>query len=163
MSKTALAGVALALMTVACQSLENSRSEIPVRELFAGNQCAVAGAELRVLENSSEAASLTNAHRIGSKPPLLNIDSDRERILLVAAGSKPSAGYRLQLTKGSAELHDGALNLPVLLTSPGQNRQAAMITSPCLLLAVQRGSYTRIVVDSLNLELELPEEPAFSE
>lgn len=158
MNRAAFAGIALALMTIACQSLENARSEVPLRELYAGNQCAVTEAMLQPIDDSTDASRLMDTHRIGAQPPKLNVDSDHERMLLVAAGPKPSAGYRLQLTKASAELRDGVLYLPVTLSAPDDGYQAAVITSPCLLLAVQRGSYRRITVESLGLELELPEE-----
>ena len=158
MNRAAFAGIVLTLMTVACQSLENTHSEMPLRELFASNQCAVTEAKLLPIEDSTDASRLMNTHRIGVQPPRLNIDSGHERMLLVAAGRKPSAGYRLQLTKAGAELRDGVLYLPVTLSAPDDGYQAAVITSPCLLLAVQRGSYRRIIVESLGLELELPEE-----
>jgi hypothetical protein len=158
MSKTVLAGIALALLTVACQSLENTHSEVTLRELYAGNQCAVTGAELRVIDGRAAALALTGSHRIGAMPPALKIDDSHELMLLVAAGQKPSAGYRLHLTKSDAGLHDETLHLPVSLSTPGQDAQAALMTSPCLLLALQRGPYRRIVVENLGLELELPED-----
>ncbi len=158
MNGTACCVIVLALMTCACQSLENTPAEIPLRELLASNQCAVSEAKLQLPEDGAEALALTSAHRIGAQPVPLDIDRDKERILLVAAGHKPSAGYRLQLTSHSASLRNGVLRLPVVLSGPGGNYQAAMITSPCLLLAVQRGQYRRIVADKLGLELELSED-----
>ena len=157
MSKAAFAGIALALTTAACHSVESPRTGVPLRELAAGNQCLVSGAELRLLDNAAEAQTLLGTHRLGAKPRPLNVDSDVERVLLVAAGRRPSAGYRLELTKHDAVPRDGVLHLPVNLSAPGQGYEAAVITSPCLLLAVRRGRYQRIVVDSLGLELDLPE------
>jgi len=85
MNRAAFAGIVLTLMTVACQSLENTHSEMPLRELFASNQCAVTEAKLLPIEDSTDAARLMNTHRIGVQPPRLNIDSGHERMLLVAA------------------------------------------------------------------------------
>jgi hypothetical protein len=158
MSKITLAGIAFALITVACQSLENTYSEVPIRELYAGNQCAVSEAGLRVIADRTAALKLMGSHRIGAQPTPLDINSSRELMLLVAAGLKPSTGYGLQLTKPDAVLRDGVLNLPVTLSTPDRDYQAAMMTSPCLLLAVQRGQYRRIVAEDLGLELELPED-----
>jgi len=155
MNAAACSAIVLALAGAACQSLENTQSGVALREITASSQCAVNDAKLAVLADSAEASRLTGAYRIGAQPARWRIDDSRERLLLVAAGRKPSAGYRLQLTQADAALHDGVLHLPVTLSAPGEAYRAAVITSPCLLLAVQRGPYRRIVADDLGLELEL--------
>lgn len=146
----------LILSSVACQSLENERTGVELRELYAGNQCTPENATLIQPDNSTEAMSLIGRNRfIGAQPTVPAVDNDNELILLVAAGRKPGAGYQLQLEQRHAELHDGVLYLPVTLSTPAGDRQAAMITSPCLLLAVERGRYQRVVVENMGLQLDL--------
>ena len=68
MSKITLAGIALALITVACQSLENSHSELALRELYAGNQCAVTEAGLHVIADRTAALKASIRASVASTP-----------------------------------------------------------------------------------------------
>ena len=78
-------------------------------------------------------------------PPM--VDFSREGVLLVAMGTRPSAGYGLSLTGESATVRDGVLSVRVDWREPPPGyRQAQVVTRPCLVLKVSAVPFARITV-----------------
>ena len=149
--------LSLTLTVAACQP-HDIQDPINLREIYAGEYCVTRTPELRIVDNKADALAITGTNRtMGAKPAVLSFDDDdsHEYILLIAVGSKPTAGYRLRLQQTQVNIEDGNLYLPVTLSNPKHDMQAMVVTSPCMLLAIQRGNYQHITVEELGLSLEL--------
>jgi len=79
--------------------------------------------------------------------PALPPDFDRYGVLLVNMGQQTSGGYQLRLLHPRIEyLASGATVRLEWLSPPPGARTSQVITSPCLLLAVPRGTYRSLAV-----------------
>jgi len=80
-------------------------------------------------------------------PPLPVVDFSRAGVLLVAMGTRSSAGYVLRLAEPDAHVADGVLTLRVDWQEPAPGyAQAQVLSSPCLLLRVPAAAFSRIRV-----------------
>ena len=78
-----------------------------------------------------------------------------ETAVLVELGAQPSAGYGVLLDREVADISGGTATVAVRVERPAPgSMSAAVVTSPCLLLHVPKGPYTRVrVVDAGGVEL----------
>ncbi|NMQ21212.1 protease complex subunit PrcB family protein [Candidatus Competibacter phosphatis] len=145
---------ALALLSGCAQTGAGEETALPVESLYGGSQCG--GLERPIVIWIANAAAWRSWHgRIVSpqmslpSPPM--VDFSREGVLLVAMGTRPSAGYGLSLAGESATVRDGVLSVRVDWREPPPGyRQAQVVTSPCLALKVPAVPFARITV--LDLE-----------
>jgi hypothetical protein len=80
-----------------------------------------------------------------ASPPA--VDFDRQRVLVVDMGSRPTAGYSVALARPRAELADGRLAIRVAWREPGPDTAVAQVTThPCLLLRLPAGPYREVAV-----------------
>jgi hypothetical protein len=81
------------------------------------------------------------------KKPPPSVDFSREGILFISMGQKPTGGYLLDLAKPSAEIiaDTAILHLEWFKPPPGAILPQ-VITSPCILLSLPKGDYSRIQV-----------------
>lgn len=127
---------------------------LPVDALYGDSQCGglerpiviwIAGAA----EWRSQYGRIVSPQMSLPSPPM--VDFSREGVLLVAMGTRPSAGYGLSLAGASATVRDGVLSVRVDWREPPPGyRQAQVVTSPCLVLKVPAVPFARITV--LDLE-----------
>lgn len=77
------------------------------------------------------------------------LDMGRGGAVWVQMGQRPTGGYGLSLPEAPAHLTDGVLTLRVRFEQPGPNAMVTqVVTSPCLLVAVDGRGFGRIrVVD----------------
>ena len=75
------------------------------------------------------------------------VDFSREEVLFVAMGQKPTAGYQLQLHQSKIIISGEAavLSLAWIEPPPGAILPQVM-TSPCILIALPIGNYSRIYI-----------------
>ena len=145
---------ALALLSGCAQTGAGEEVTLPVDALYGGSQCG--GLERPIVIWIAGAAAWRSWHgRIVSprmslpSPPM--VDFSREGVLLVAMGTRPSAGYSLSLAGALATVRDGVLLVRVDWREPPPGyRQAQIVTSPCLVLKVPAVPFARITV--LDLE-----------
>ena len=145
---------ALALLSGCAQTGAGEDAVLPVESLYGDSQCG--GLERPIVIWIAGAAEWRSWHgRIVSpqmslpSPPM--VDFSREGVLLVAMGTRPSAGYGLSLAGASATVRDGVLSVRVDWREPPPGyRQAQVVTSPCLVLKVPAVPFARITV--LDLE-----------
>jgi hypothetical protein len=86
---------------------------------------------------------------IGSrqKQSLPIVDFKLERVLFVNMGQKPTGGYQLALAKPSVDIiADTAILHLVWFKPPPDAILPQVITSPCILLSLPKGNYSRIEV-----------------
>jgi hypothetical protein len=95
------------------------------------------------------------------KKPPPSVDFSREGILFVSMGQKPTGGYLLDLVKPSVGIiaDTAILHLEWFKPPPGAILPQ-VITSPCILLCLPKGDYSRIqVMDQtgrIKLQVKLP-------
>ncbi len=146
--------LALALVSGCAQTGAGEEATVSVDALYGGSQCG--GLERPIVLWIAGTAAWRSWHgRIVSpqmslpSPPM--VDFNREGVLLVAMGMRPSAGYGLSLAGASATVRDGVLSVRMDWREPPPGyRQAQVVTSPCLVLKVPAAPFARITV--LDLE-----------
>ncbi len=92
----------------------------------------------------------------GTAPEIPDMDLQRWNLLLIFAGRKPSAGYRLTLGR-PALLADGrSARLNVVLEQPAPDSMvAAVLTHPCMLVKIPAGDYHTIEIRGLGKTQQL--------
>ncbi|QQS54424.1 MAG: protease complex subunit PrcB family protein [Candidatus Competibacteraceae bacterium] len=150
MSRSGWMLAALALISGCAQTGAGEDVALSVASLYGSGQCGglerpaviwiVSAAEWR-----SWHGRITSPQMNQSSPP--PVDFSREGVLLVAMGTRPSAGYGLSLAGESATVRDGVLSVRVDWREPPPGyRQAQVVTSPCLALKVPAVPFARIAV-----------------
>jgi len=88
-------------------------------------------------------------------PKVPDIDFSDAAVLIVYAGLKPSAGYRISADEKMIRIEDGVLRVVVDIQTPQPGQmQAQMLTAPCLVLSVPSGGYREIeIVDTFGKQL----------
>lgn len=72
-----------------------------------------------------------------------------ELLVAISHGAQPSPGYRFKLQ--SATVSDGVAKLNLNWTTPTPGSiQATVMTNPCLVLALPKGAYKRVVAQDQN-------------
>ncbi|HFC53490.1 MAG TPA: protease complex subunit PrcB family protein [Gammaproteobacteria bacterium] len=85
-----------------------------------------------------------------------DVDLRRWNLLLVSAGEKPTAGYRLTLGHPAFTANNQSARLNVVLEQPAPDAVvAAVLTHPCMLVKVPAGSYHTVEIRGLERELKL--------
>ncbi|VAW58137.1 hypothetical protein MNBD_GAMMA11-726 [hydrothermal vent metagenome] len=143
-------------------AVENtSIRKITLRSHYSSNQCGISNASVILINNKAELETIITRSRravLSDKPVTLpEINFSENLALLIALGTKSSAGYGIQLNADSAEMRSEKLILPVDIISPDKNGfQAQIMTSPCMIISFTKGGYTQIIVNEvLELQLEL--------
>lgn len=146
----------LALGAGCAQPEPDQNATLPVRSLHSSGQCV--GLERPTVVWIADAAAWRSWHgRITSArlpaPPAPAVDFSREGVLVLAMGSRSTAGYALSLAEESAVVRDGVLTVRVDWREPPPGALLAQVmTSPCLLVKVPMASFSRIrVVDQQGL------------
>ncbi len=156
-SAAVMAGVA-ALLLSACQPWAGKASQregkAAVAVVYSGAHCGRREATPRAswIDDARQLeASLRHirADRLGGQPASLpNLDFRHEIGLLVEMGQRPTLGYRLTLGEDE-ELHisQGRAHLSLNWVQPPADAIVAQaLSSPCLLLKLERGDYTSVQV-----------------
>ncbi|HHL44949.1 MAG TPA: protease complex subunit PrcB family protein [Gammaproteobacteria bacterium] len=82
---------------------------------------------------------------------LPNIDFNRWHVLYLSSGQQPTAGYSLSLAEPAFTVQQNRAQLNVMLHRPAPDAMvAAVITHPCMLVKVPKGSYTSIEIHGLG-------------
>ena len=144
--------VVLALQGCAGTPRAGSETVTPVETVYASSQCSGLDQPEVVWIADAEAWQRRYAQMMNLRmppPPLPAVDFSRDGILLIAMGQQTTGGYGLGLTDRSATVQDGLLTVPVAWREPlpGYAQTQAM-TSPCLLVKLPEGVFSRIrIVD----------------
>lgn len=132
-----------------------------VRQLLVFAQCG-AGLEdraVRWVKSAAELALFMDAVRgrltLGAPAEAVpEVDFDRERVLLVAMGQKPSTGYAVGLASTELDVAGVTATVRVHWGEPEPGRLLAQVlTCPAALLVLPKGSYEVVrVVDQMGAE-----------
>jgi len=133
--------------------------EVPVRALGNGLQCGGPGegVSARRLGTVDEVRAALAAG-LGAQPAMPALDLEKEVVVLVSAGQKPTAGYGIELAADKAPVKDGAAGVRVVLKAPADGAVSAqLMTSPCLVVALPAAGLTGVgVLDGDKVVAKLP-------
>ena len=135
-------GSVVALLSLLCLEgspiVQTPGSTIPIKTIEKGTQSNVEDPRMVIVRSSDEWAKLWRAHAPDRTPP--SVDFSRDMIVGVFLGSRPTAGYQVEIV--GARLDDersphGALVVQYRVTAPAADAvTAAVLTMPCHLVAV---------------------------
>lgn len=151
-------GLMAALILAACTTqLSETADGAPLaRQITASGQCGVGSEGLTYLRDED------NLARLGDWPmqnlsmkPLRALDFDREHILIVGLGQKPTGGFGLTLA--NSQIVDGTFRLTVILRRPPADAVVSQaLTTPCVVMAITPERWRRLEVNGNGLDtLEL--------
>ncbi len=135
-------------------------AEITVRSHYSSNQCGIDKTSVILISNKTELETIITKSRrtaLSDRPAALpDINFKENMALLIALGTRSSAGYNIKLTRDSAGIRDNILTLPVDIISPEKGGfQAQVITSPCIIISFTKGRYTQIIVNEVLDDIRL--------
>jgi hypothetical protein len=107
------------------------------------------------INNEKELASIVskiNRLKIGGNAePSPVVDFEHDGVMLVHMGRKPTIGYGIELVSKQIEIQDQVATVRVGWAEPSQGAVLAqMITHPCIMIRMNRGSYTVVRVVDQN-------------
>lgn len=94
---------------------------------------------------------------LGAEPRSLpSVDFDKEGVLLIEMGQRPTTGYQLITEKDPVWVINGIVDVKTSWIEPATGSiQAQVITSPCVLIKFPSGDYARIRVLDQNNQLRV--------
>lgn len=156
MMRTALrmtAAAALGLVLAACRTggPDPAATAPAAHTLWQSAQCAERSANARWIDSTGTLEQVIEAagrNQLGAEEPEIPaVDFARHRVVLVALGEQPTAGYGVALARASLAMHGRNARLPIEVTRPSaDSTQAQVVTTPCMLVAVDRDGYDSLEV-----------------
>ncbi len=153
------ASIALAAVAVLGGCAAHRHGVATAVVVHAGSQCGGTGAGPSARWIGDEAAlrsALFGGASIGgagvAPPP---VDLSREGVVLVSAGTRPTAGWTIALGEESVALADGVATIVVRIDGPAAGAIVAQVlTSPCLLVRLPREGIREVrIVDPAGTTL----------
>ncbi len=90
-------------------------------------------------------------HILGLDIKIPTVDFNKDAVILIEMGQRPTTGYALVLGQDPLRISDGVVNMKTIWVKPAQDvLQAQLVTSPCIIVKFISGDYTRIRI--LNQE-----------
>lgn len=118
-------------------------SEIELQELYR-----------RINQSKSGGGGVIGGPFNVSPEDIPEVDFAVDGLVLIEMGRRPTAGFGLAPLEPAFSVADGTARLSIAWQEPGPESVVAQVmTSPCLLIAVPRGDYDRIVVRDQDNQL----------
>jgi hypothetical protein len=134
-------------MAVATLLVAVLQSTLPMRSLDKGQNSQIDAARQVSTRSSDEWTRLWTQHAGGRARP--NVDFNKEVVAAVFLGSRPSAGYGVEIVRVRDE--GAALVVSYKETRPAPDSVAAQIlTSPFHIVAIPKGSTTDVKFERVN-------------
>ena len=149
--KTALLLYAL----LACLGLPAQAASLVAEEHFSA-QCALSS-RTPALRLIGDAAAWQALSAEGPVPAFSGeLDWQQQAVLVFTSGTKPSAGYTLDLTAERLQAHGRTLVLEIAEQAPPAGAMTAqVITQPCLFLALRKQAWTQVEIRSATTHARL--------
>lgn len=157
--RTITAALVTAWLVAACQSGTGAsdaggRSPLSAERIWQSGQCGQRTAGSRWIEDRAalervvRAADPQSPDTDAARAPA--VDLDRRRVVLIALGARPTAGYGMALPRDTLDVQGDRAVLHIAVTRPAvDSMQAQVMTAPCMLVAVERGGYAALdILDS---------------
>jgi len=133
-----ISAIATGIVSAGCVSNYTETAEgAPLsRQITASDQCGVGSAGLTYLSKREELARLQAWPMQNlSMKPLNALDFNREHVLIVGLGQKPTGGYGLTLA--NSQIESDTLKLTMILRRPAPDAMVTQVlTTPCAVLAI---------------------------
>ena len=137
-----------------------SGNKIPLQPFYSSNDCAISKQTVIRIENQNQLNEILKPRSMfstGSRAEMTSFDFEREELILVAMGSKPSMGYVISWSNDPAMLHNGDLYLPIELRDPPPDQiQAQVMTSPCRIFSLPKSEYRQIRLRDNECKTQCP-------
>jgi hypothetical protein len=145
MGVSSKAGMMLGLATLLIACSGNS-TEVDV--VYRSDHCGTTGKGVYQLTSPQELAAVMKNKMNpldDTKNLAPDVDFSENQLVLVAWGSKPNPGYKIELTSPQAVRDGKVLRLPVAFQEPDLGAfYPQVMTSPCIVLSVPVGDYEAI-------------------
>jgi len=156
-SKHNIAVVAVLLLAVgACQSGINSAASsetVPIRAVYHDSQCLNESAQITPIRDAIELAAWWQPlakQQFPAKPlpqSLATINFDQSTAFVLFMGSRPTAGYDIELLDDRAIVREASLTIPASWQEPSSDTMVAQImTSPCVVITLPDARYETVTV-----------------
>ncbi|MDI9244847.1 protease complex subunit PrcB family protein [Marinobacter sp. CHS3-4] len=150
----AFTGAVVFLALTACSHQMTATPEgAPLaRQITESDQCGVGSEGLTYIASAQDLTRLKQwTMQNLSMKPMENLNFEREHLLIVGLGQKPTGGFGLTLA--SSQIVDSTLRLTVFLRRPPADAVVTQVlTTPCAVLAVTPGYWSRVEVNGNGLE-----------
>lgn len=134
-------------MAIAALLVAVLQASLPMRSLDQGQESGIEAAKQVSARNADEWDSLWKQHASGRARP--SIDFGKEVVAAVFLGSRPSAGYGVQIVGVRQE--GSALVVSYRETRPAPDALTAQVlTSPYHIVAIPKGSTTDVKFERVN-------------
>lgn len=140
-----LALAILGLLAACAMDRDRTAEGAPLaRQVTASGQCGFTEPGLVYMDSRERLEMLAETRGV-NLTPVEEHDFEKEYLLLVAAGRKPSGGYGVALQ--DSQVRDGVLEVAVEVRSPAPDQAVTMaLTSPCALVAISPEGWDTIRV-----------------
>jgi hypothetical protein len=92
-----------------------------------------------------------NRQILGAKPKPYLVDFKSTNVLVLEMGYRPTAGYSLSINEAAIRVKNNeALVIAQWDEPPGDNMQAQVVISPCIIFTLPKGNYSKVTVDIPN-------------
>jgi len=149
--KQLMAMLLLVLMTTACSAPGGAvTAPFPqVRQVAQSAHCGLTGPGVVLVRSDKQRETLLDVYGQNITTDVIRkVDLNKERLVIIALGQQPTAGYRVGLKAATAT--GQTLRLVVNVDSPGPGKIVAqVVTSPCVVLAVASHGWQRLEVTGL--------------
>lgn len=130
-------------------------NKIPLQSFYSANDCAISEQTVKQIKNQKQLDQVMKPRSLFSTSDRTDvttrIDFEREQLILVAMGNKPTTGYFIDWSNDPATLENGDLHLPVEFRDPPSDRiQAQVITSPCRIFSLPKTEYHHIKLRAIQ-------------
>lgn len=156
LSKLASKGVLLLLAGLAMTACTTRYTETAdgaplARQITASDQCGVGSEGLTYIDKKGDLARLSAwSMQNLSMEPLRALDFEREHVLIVGLGQKPTGGFGLTLA--DSKIVDGTLRLTVFQRRPPEDAVVSQaLTAPCAVLAITADRWQTLEVNGNGL------------
>jgi PrcB C-terminal len=129
------------------------QTPVAVEVVYRGSRCPASEPGARAIDDEAGWAEWQAAQQRTFLPAAddvdANVDFGDERIIVVSMGTKPTAGYSIDVAAGAARLRGDTLEIDADWLEPAEGAVVAQVlTSPCIALAVPAADFDRVrVVD----------------
>lgn len=153
-----LLSAVLSLCSCSSTTTPASRQEsviLPVETLWAGNQSSHAGPQPQAvfISDAAQFNAMAQAESDWTTAAIVapqRIDWRREAVVWLFMGSKPTGGYGLRLASPAASVSHGIAVITIQWRDPAPGAMLTQqLTSPFLVLKLQKGAYDRIEIKDL--------------
>lgn len=122
------------------------------RQLTQSNHCGLAAPGLVYLDSAGQIERLSGLPtRNLPLDTLRAVDFEREHLVLVSLGQKPTGGYGVTLDQ--SEIRDGTLEVTMTVRQPAADTLVAQVlTTPCAVLAITPEGWDRLKVSGAGMD-----------